>query len=1293
MRVRSDEIFGDVRAASNLVGIVLLIGMTIAGALLVVMIGAGALEEAKQDSQMQVAEQSMQEISSQFLQLKAAGDGGKSSFDIPDELGGDVSVLNTTTVELVANGNRSCTSGPVGMGTIVYESAEQGIVGYEAGGVWRKQGESVWMVSTPDIEYRNGRLALQISDMSGFAASGGEISAQVDEEQSELLSANMSRSMYVNRTANQLRKGVGPVGETCQPGDIENVTVSIEGSTFARAWYTFAQTNFDDRRVSVEERSDIEAGDSVNITYLLGDRQDPEYRITDVTAPASTSEGDDMQVDVTVENVGDFNGTTSITLLNTTGSGPPTAFDTTRRTITAGGSETVTLTIDPSDLNTGSNSVVDYTARIQVPDDEEEIEFVVGTGSPADLSVEPLTAPPDAELGDDRELDAVIDNDGGMPASETVLFYYGGERMAERTLRVDDGDDERITFDVPTTREGRIPLRVMLEHRTDSDQERTTTIDIGDLPDFELASTTSPFQILQNRPYEIDATVENDAANDGTLPVDIEVRNATTGTTVYTGSQPLTLNGYETDTITFRNNSGIATPGLYEYTVETDSDTETGTFRVGSITEPFFVAVQTDTDRSVVQENGEFNSTGAIRNAGGQTGTQDVSVSFDGTEIASESVTLDPGNETVVGPVEKSLSGKAPGEYEYTVETDNTTATGQIQVVEELDGDFDSGQSTIQINRSITARLTVLGTELSGIVEQRQCERDYSWREGWHLDCSYVPSSIIRGPVEMAIYTDNETAPNEYHRVWGDKDLNTPSTRQDQIAGAEYLSKEITVTASEESPTNVSVFAESFDCGSWRDSGIDREVSGYELDALACDESEPESRIAINQDENPSNLVIREDGETVPAYGQAGPEQRDVREILGDLITDEGVLQLEDDQMALFYELSEANAEPENAMDTNDDPDYNDAVVLFEVIEEDNTVTVPGQTDIVINDTRGPATVEPGYDESFEVKVWNRGGDTVEDAVDLFVDGSNETGSDFTLNGGESEWVEVDIPGGLSSGPHGIEFQIRSDDNETASRNLYVGEADGPYFLPNVESFEGVTPPGEPAEVDALVTNVGDNESTQDVTATVVGTYDGLSLSDIDDPSQTWSDLHLDAGDDDTNAFSFRASAEGTMRVRIETANASTAVNVTVMEPRLEINRAIVGDQTYRDRDTIVSTNLESLTVDVGNPAEIPRSGEVELYMKEEGTGSYEHIDTSDAITLNGNRTLVELDLTEPNPLGPDLNTKTGVYDYELRTDPDSGTGIDDVQSGEIQIVTVADANTTAEADYISVDMNQIELS
>ncbi|AQL41626.1 hypothetical protein BV210_02355 [Halorientalis sp. IM1011] len=1273
-------------------GIVLLIGMTIAGALLVVAIGSTALDEAQQDSQMQVAEQSMQEVSSQFLELKAAGNGGKASFEIPDELGGDVSVQNTTTVRLEANGNQSCSTGPVGMGTVVYESSNQGVVGYEAGGVWRKQGESTWMVSSPDIEYRNGRLALQISDMSGFAAGSGEITAKVDEERSRLLSENISRSMYVNRTARELGNGVGPVAETCQPGSIENVTLSVQGSQFARAWYTFAQNNFDDRRVSVEEQSIVRAGDTVNITYLLGDRQDPEYRITEVTAPASTNDGTDMSMDVTVENVGDFNGTAPITLLNTTGGGPPAEFDSTKQTIPAGESETVTLTVDAADLNTGGNPVVDYTARIEVPDDEEEVRFVVGTGSPADLSIQPLTAPPDAELGDDRELDAVIENTGGMPASKTVQFFYAGEHMAERTVRVDDGDDERVTFDVPTTREGVIPLRVALKHQTDSDQDRSTTIEIGDLPDFELVSTSSPFQVTQNRPYEIDATVENDASNDGTRPIDIEVRNATTGATVYSERRSLSLNGYETDTITFRNDSGIATPGLYEYVVETDSDSETGTFRVGSIDEPFFVTVQTDTDRSVVQQNGDFNITGVIRNAGGQTGTQEVTVSFDGSEIASRSVTLDPGNGTDIGPIEQSLSGIAPGEYQYTVETDNTSATGQIQVVEEFDGDFDSGDSTIQINRSITARLTVLGTELSGIVEERQCEQDYSYWEGWHYDCEDVPSEIIRGPVEMAIYTDNDTAPDEYHRVWGDKDLNTPHTRQDQISGADYLSKEITVTATEESTTNVSVFAESFECGSWRDSGIDRNVSGYELDALACDESDPESRIAINQDENPSNLVIREDGERVPAYGQAGPEQRDVREILGDLITDDGYLQLDDDQMALFYELSEENADPDDAMDTNEDPDYNDAVVLFEVVAENHTATVPGRTDIVINDTRGPATVDPGYDESFEVKVWNRGGDTVDDSVEMAIDGSNAGSTDFSLAGRESKWVEIDIPSGLSSGTHGVEFSIGSDDNETAFRNLYVGEADGPYFLPNVESFEGTVPPGESAEIEALVTNVGDNESTQDVTATVVETYHGLSVSDVADPSQTWSDLHLGAGADDSKLFGFEASAEGTMRVRIATENASTAVNVTVMEPRLDVKRAIVGDQTYRDGDAIVSTNLESLTVDVGNPAEIPRSGDVELHMREDGAGSFEHIDTSDSITLNGNRTLVDLDLTGSNPLGPDLNNKTGVYEYELRSKADGEPGNDDVQRGEIQIVAADETNTTADADYISVDMNQIEL-
>ncbi|WP_335999243.1 DUF7289 family protein [Halorientalis halophila] len=1296
MRERGVEFRGDPRGISNLVGVVLLIGMAITGAVLVAVIGASALNETEQESRMQVAEQSMQEVSSQFHELKVTGEGGRASLTLPDDTSGDISVVNTTTVTLLANGNESCSSGPVPMGTVLYDNPEEGIVGYEAGGIWRQTDDgSTWMVSSPDVEYRNGRLALQISDMQGFVSGNGKVSAAVDERESAWESDNISRALSVNRTAEELRNGVGPVRETCEPSNVENVTVSIRGSQFARAWYNFATQNFDDRLVTVEQRSVIEAGDPINITYLLGEHRDPEYQITDVDAPASTREGTDMTMDVTVENVGDFNGTAPITLYNETGGIAPVELATTSQRIVAGTSETVTLTVEAADLNSGSAGAANYTTRVETPDDNVPVEFVVGSGSPADLGIQSLSSPADAELGDDRDLSVTVENTGGTPAGETVRFYYADEFKDEAYVWLDDGDTETLSFDVPTTREGDIPLKVNFSSPSEPDHERTTTITIGDLPDFELESATGPFRVTQNTPYEIDATVENEGSTEGTRPVEIEVRNASNpGDTVYTDIRPLTLTPHETRTITFRNDSGIAAPGLYEYVVETDGDTETGTFRVGSIAEPFFVTTQATTDRSVVQEDGSFNITGAVQNAGGTNGTQEVTVSFEGSEIGSESITLTPGEAANVGPFRKSLAGSAPGTYEYTIESENTSVSGQILVVEEFDGDFDSGDSTIAINQSITARLTVLGTELSGIAEAEHCETRGNWWDGYYEVCE--PGEIIRAPVEMAIYTDNATAPDTYHRVWGDKDLNTPQTRRDQIDGGDYLSKEITVTATEDSPTNVSVFAESFTCDHFDGTGLTRQVDGYgELEGMKCDDPDPDSRIDINQDENPSNLVIREDGETVPAFGQAGAEQRDVREILGDRITDEGVLQLEDDQLALFYELSQENADPDDAMGTNDDPDYNDAVVLFEVVAENHTPSVPGLSDVVINDTTGPATVNPPYDDSFEVEVWNRGGDEVDDAVNLAVDGSERASVDVSLDGRESKWVEVDVPSGLSSGNHEIEFSVDSDENETATRNLYVGEATGPYFLPNVEYYDEIVRPGELAEVRAHVTNVGDNQSTQDVTANVVGVSGDLDIGDVVDPDQEWSDLTLGSGSDDIHSFAFESSAEGQMTIEVATENASTRVNVTVMDPRLEIERAIVGDQTYREGDTIVSSNLESLTADVSNPAAISRSGNVELYMRESDSGaSFTHIDTSSDVTLNGNRTLVKLDLTGANPpLGPDVNSQTGLYDYELRTDPDGVSGTDDVQSGEIQIITPEDSTTSTDPDYITVDMNQIELS
>ncbi|WP_276251339.1 type IV pilin N-terminal domain-containing protein [Haloarcula rara] len=95
-----------------------------------------------------------------------------------------------------------------------------------------------------------------------------------------------------------------------------------------------------------------------------------------------------------------------------------------------------------------------------------------------------------------------------------------------------------------------------------------------------------------------------------------------------------------------------------------------------------------------------------------------------------------------------------------------------------------------------------------------------------------------------------------------------------------------------------------------------------------------EDRFWVNSS-NPSegNLILLQDGESVPTYGLAASHQRSLPDILGSKLGPDGTLNLDNNDVAVLYELTNPGAQPENAPDPNEggNPDYNDAVAIIEI--------------------------------------------------------------------------------------------------------------------------------------------------------------------------------------------------------------------------------------------------------------------------------------------------------------------------------------------------------------------------
>ncbi|MHB9285701.1 hypothetical protein ACKVMT_01510 [Halobacteriales archaeon Cl-PHB] len=171
------------RGQSNVIGLVLVLAMVVVGVGLVVALGAAALDDTQQQSELERAEHSMTLFDSK-ASMVALGDSPTQQVSFGQD-GGEFVGADDSGWLRVTHSNYSLSGTDEVMfneslGAVVYENGGTEIA-YQGGGVWRKdrQGEAR-MVSPPEFHYRGATLTLPIIRVddadSGGSGSGATIS-------------------------------------------------------------------------------------------------------------------------------------------------------------------------------------------------------------------------------------------------------------------------------------------------------------------------------------------------------------------------------------------------------------------------------------------------------------------------------------------------------------------------------------------------------------------------------------------------------------------------------------------------------------------------------------------------------------------------------------------------------------------------------------------------------------------------------------------------------------------------------------------------------------------------------------------------------------------------------------------------------------------------------------------------------------------------------------------------------------------------------------------------------------
>lgn len=175
------------RAQSNVIAVVLLAGLVVAGATVVVVAGSSAINQAQAESSYSTAEQSMRSLGAEIDQVSQSGD--PASLELSGFESGDATVEDTGEITITIEKSGSKDSVSQSLGTVQYEQNGRELA-YQSGGIFERSENGSTVVSEPPVSFVSAggdpTLSIPIITVEG-ASAGGDVQLERTAE-SELLS-------------------------------------------------------------------------------------------------------------------------------------------------------------------------------------------------------------------------------------------------------------------------------------------------------------------------------------------------------------------------------------------------------------------------------------------------------------------------------------------------------------------------------------------------------------------------------------------------------------------------------------------------------------------------------------------------------------------------------------------------------------------------------------------------------------------------------------------------------------------------------------------------------------------------------------------------------------------------------------------------------------------------------------------------------------------------------------------------------------------------------------------------
>ncbi|WP_226039568.1 vWA domain-containing protein [Natrinema sp. DC36] len=215
----------ETRAASPLIGIVLLFALVMMGAMLVFVAGSAMFDALQSQTHAEQTEQTLKQFDSDLATLGLQNDTPKSVY-LDEETESEIVADGELTVA-VSDGYKRDESDPIELRTLVTTDEGGNKFAYQGGGLWRLNGDRATVVTDPNLRYYTetvngehvGRVDVSPTTIDGSIGSGEHTAQQTGLNTFESFGDDIE---YVNY-----------------------VTVEVTGTSYHHGWYDFLKEEFD----------------------------------------------------------------------------------------------------------------------------------------------------------------------------------------------------------------------------------------------------------------------------------------------------------------------------------------------------------------------------------------------------------------------------------------------------------------------------------------------------------------------------------------------------------------------------------------------------------------------------------------------------------------------------------------------------------------------------------------------------------------------------------------------------------------------------------------------------------------------------------------------------------------------------------------------------------------------------------------------------------------------------------------------------------------------------------------